>query len=84
MASLEHRSGRATRSTGRATRRCGNWSVIKVPVVPEGPVCAAGAHDQADRDAGNHALGGCIRARRGEWSLGIESPAPYRQVAFPV
>ncbi len=27
-----------------------------MPVLPEGSLCAAGAHDQADRDAGDHAV----------------------------
>ncbi len=29
---------------------------LKCPIMPEGPLRAAGAHDQADRDAGDHAL----------------------------
>ena len=30
--------------------------VAKVPLLPQGPLRAAGAHDQADRDAGDHAV----------------------------
>jgi hypothetical protein len=30
--------------------------LAQMPVVQEGPLRAAGAHDQADRDAGDHAL----------------------------
>jgi len=29
---------------------------VEMPVMPEGPLRAAGAHDQADRDAGDYAL----------------------------
>jgi hypothetical protein len=28
-----------------------------MPIMPEGPLCAAGAHDQADGDTGDHASG---------------------------
>jgi CspA family cold shock protein len=41
-----------------------------MPVVQKGPLCAAGAHDQADRDAGDRALQvgasgrGAVRGRR--------------------
>src|SRR6266436_1158238 len=31
-------------------------SVAEMPVMPEGPLCAAGAYDQADRDARDHAV----------------------------
>src|SRR6201997_3259603 len=32
------------------------WGVTKMPILPKGSLRAAGLHDQADGDAGDHAL----------------------------
>ena len=46
-------------------------SLVKMPLLPQGPLGATGAHDQADRGARSRPTSGCIRTRSGE-------PAPPR------
>src|SRR6266511_390765 len=58
MQSLQDASEPATRcypsSPRYAALEAGGFT--KMPIMPKGPLRAAGAHDQADRDEGDHAL----------------------------
>jgi hypothetical protein len=46
----------------------------KMPVLPEGPLRAAGAHDQADDDTGNHAVQ-MGASRRGSLTIDVVLPS---------
>jgi hypothetical protein len=60
-----------------------------MPVMPEGPLRAAGAHDQADRDRGDHALQvgasgrGEVRARKNGPSVGGALEPPLGVASYP-
>jgi hypothetical protein len=63
---LEVECNRCKKEAGEPAARChppaAGYSdleaggLAEMPVMPEGPPRSAGAHDQADREAGNHAL----------------------------
>jgi hypothetical protein len=42
-------------------------SLTEVPIMPQGPLRAASAHGQADRDARDYALSGFIRTKSGRF-----------------
>src|SRR3954470_16891853 len=56
---------RAELSSGAEARGLEARGRVEMPVMPERPLRATGAHDQADSDAGSRHTNRCIRTRRG-------------------